>query len=79
MPVLDLVVRPKQPEYADILERDAAIRDFELPPALRIADGDGVQPSHPIGMQQVWSTFTVELGMSYESLQHEKTDHSIGL
>ena len=62
LPVLDLVVKPKQPDYLDILKRDAAIRDFELPPPLRIVDNDGVPPPHPIGMQQVWSAFTTELG-----------------
>lgn len=62
LPVLDLVVRPQEPTYPEIIKRDAAIRDFELPAELHIVDNDGVAPAHPIGMQQVWAAFTIETG-----------------
>ncbi|KAH9936325.1 uncharacterized protein B0H18DRAFT_868423 [Fomitopsis serialis] len=51
-PVAELINATQPPRYTEVLELDARIRDFEIPPLLRMVDNDGVAPPHPVGMQQ---------------------------
>ncbi|KAL6303466.1 hypothetical protein BKA93DRAFT_734813 [Sparassis latifolia] len=51
-PVLESVIATQPPPYIDILQLDWKIRDFVIPPILRMVDDDGFIPNHPAGLQQ---------------------------
>ncbi|KAI0917333.1 hypothetical protein AcV5_007828 [Taiwanofungus camphoratus] len=68
IPVLDAIVSPVPPSYSDVLGLDAKIRDFEIPPILRLAENGGLAPRHPIGLQQSLTLSTREIGWYTDTL-----------
>ncbi|KAH8104572.1 fungal-specific transcription factor domain-containing protein [Cristinia sonorae] len=63
LPVSDIVASPVEPIYADILEVDSQIRDFDVPIALRMIDQDGIAPSHLRALQQATIACTREIAL----------------
>ncbi|EPT05247.1 hypothetical protein FOMPIDRAFT_1155952 [Fomitopsis schrenkii] len=59
-PVAELINATQPPLYSEVLELDSKIRDFEIPPLLRMVDNDGVAPPHPVGMQQAMTQLNRE-------------------
>lgn len=59
-PVAELINATQPPLYSEVLELDSKIRDFEIPPLLRMVDNDGVAPPHPVGMQQAMTQLNFE-------------------
>ncbi|KZT73770.1 hypothetical protein DAEQUDRAFT_761749 [Daedalea quercina L-15889] len=51
-PAAELINSTQPARYSDVLELDCKIRDFEIPPLLRMVDNDRIAPPHPVGMQQ---------------------------
>ncbi|KZT12061.1 uncharacterized protein LAESUDRAFT_720038 [Laetiporus sulphureus 93-53] len=62
-PVLELIIAPQPPPYADVLALDTKIRDLEIPPALHMVDTDAGAPQHPVGLQQALTLCTREIAI----------------
>lgn len=68
----ELINVTQPPLYSEVLELDSKIRDFEIPPLLRMVDNDGVAPPHPVGMQQAMTQLNREQSeYSHSALGHD--------
>ncbi|KAH9950592.1 hypothetical protein B0H21DRAFT_866625 [Amylocystis lapponica] len=63
IPVMDISITPQPAGYSDILGWDWKIRDFNIPPNLRMTDKDGLAPNHPVGMQQALTLLAREVAI----------------
>ena len=61
---MEISITPQAAGYSEILALDWKMREFVIPPILRLVDNDGLAPNHPVGMQQALTMATRETGPS---------------
>lgn len=59
-PILEAVVSPNPPPYAEVLALDARIREFQMPSFMQVAPGPSA--GNGLCLVQMWTNITRDVG-----------------